>query len=252
MDSQSHAVADRVDAVSQHGRDLLAQLSSLDPTRIADGLAAGDEAGSDLGIAAQTLSDLRYAGPAGLDERRLSQANQARLGAIDDLIGAAVPMPGTWHTMSGGGRELSRLLVALLSHDGLVFRATNAGRESDWPAALGLAREAADALADGRSVRDALSLTSEVSTLDDLLGRYSAYDTALEDMYRALRRGADPSSAQVQALRDRVEETASALPADDSDLKSVIEQATGAWIADGVATLEGARGKADQAVALLP
>src|SRR5215213_9744641 len=41
MDSQSHAVADRVDAVSQHGRDLLAQLSSLDPTRIADGLAAG-------------------------------------------------------------------------------------------------------------------------------------------------------------------------------------------------------------------
>jgi hypothetical protein len=252
MSSQAHAVADRVDALSQDGRDVLAQMQGLDPAQIGNALAAGDQSGADLEIAASTLADLRYAGPEQLDETRLSQANRRLLAAIDEVIGAAVPMPAAWHSIAADTREVANLLVALLTHDGLVFRATTAGRQKDWTGALDLLGQGGTSLGQARAVRDHLAASNDVSTLDDLLGRYAAYDAALTDLYTALRDGASLDSQQVQRLSAKVDQAEAGLPADTDALKVVVADASGGSVAEGVVNLEEARGKVTEAVGRLP
>jgi hypothetical protein len=252
MGSQAHAVEDRVDALSQNGRDVLAQMQGLDPAQIGNALAAGDQSATDLEIAAGTLSDLRYAGPQELDETRLSQANKRRLAAIDEVIGAAVPMPAEWHVVASDTREVANLLVALLTHDGLVFRATTAGRQKDWAGALDLLGQGETSLGQARAVRDHLAASNDVSTLNDLLSRYAAYDAALTDLYTALRDGASLDSPQVQRLSAMVDQAEAGLPGDTNALKVVVADASGGSVAEGVVNIEEARGKVTEAVSRLP
>lgn len=252
MSSQAHAVEDRVDALSQNGRDVLAQMQGLDPAEIGNALAAGDQSSADLEIAAATLADLRYQGPQGLDETRLSQANKRLLSAIDQVVGAAVPMPAAWHSIAGDTRDVANLLVALLTHDGLVFRATTAGRQKDWTGALDLLGQGDTPLGQARAVRDHLAASNDVSTLDDLLGRYEAYDEALTELYSALRDGASLDSPAVKQLSVKVDQAEAGLPGDTNALKVVVADASGGPVAEGVVGLEEARGKVTAAVGRLP
>jgi hypothetical protein len=252
MGSQAHAVDEHVDAVSQSGREVLGLLSSLDPQSVTDALAAGNQAADVLGLDAQTLADLRYLPPAALEENRLSQANRGRLAAIDEILGAALPMPATWHTLAANTRQVTDLLKALLQHDETVFRATTAGRQQDWAGALELLDESAASLASAREVRDNLAAANDVSTLDDLLSRYETYDEALVDLYAALRDGAALGSALVMQLNAKVDEAAAGLPTSIAALKVVVADATGATVADGVVGLEEARGIVAEAVSRLP
>ena len=252
LSSQAHAVEGKVDALSQNGRDLLGMLEGLDPARIGDALAAGDRSSTDLELAASALSDLRYQGPSELDEGRLSEANRGLLSAIDKVLAASLPLPITWQTIGGNTRQVTRLIVALLTHDGLVFRATTAGRQQDWDSALTLLGEGGASLNEARAVRDQLARVGDVSTLNDLISRYADYDAALTNLYTALRDGAALDSPTVRALSDAVAQAEAALPADSNALKVVVADASGGAIAEGVVDLEEARGKVSAAVADLP
>lgn len=252
MVSQAHAVEDGVDSLSQSGRTVLGLLGSLDPESISDALAAGDQAAGVLALDTQTLSDLRNQPPQGVDESRLSQASRGRLAAVDEILGAALPMPTTWHRLAANTREVADLLAALLEHDDIVFRATTAGRQEDWAGALELLDESAASLASAREVRDDLAAANDVSTLDDLLARYETYDEALSDLYVALRDGAALGSVLVRQLNAQVDGAAANLPASTAALKVVVADATGVTVADGVAGLEEARGIVAEAVSRLP
>jgi hypothetical protein len=252
MGSQADAVVGRVDAVNEAGRSVLRLLQGLDPAQINDALATGDKASSDLEVAVRTMSDERSHVPTGVVALRMSHANQQALAAIDAVLAAATGVPSTWQSLASDTRQVTTLLVALVGHDGLVFRATTAGRQEDWSGALDLLQQGSVSLAAARAVRDKLAKTNDVSTLDDLLNRYDAYDSALVALYTALRDGAAQDSQQVKDLSSAVDRAEAALPADTGALKVIVAEASESSIAGDVVTLEQARGTADEAVASLP
>jgi hypothetical protein len=252
MGAEAHDVESRVDALSQAGRDVLAQLGGADAQFLDDALASGDIAKSDLDGAMAALAGERALQPAGLDTTKLSQANQHRLAALDEVISASRPMPATWQAIATDTAQVNTLLTALVAHDELVFRATSAGRESDWPTALGFLLQGASALDDARTARASLSAGNDIATLDALFNHYAAYDHALTDLYAALRDGAAVDSEQVKTLNDEVAQAEATLPADTNALKTLVTDAAGASIAQAVGSLETARGAVSQAVALLP
>lgn len=252
MKSQAHAVEGLVDALSQHGRNVLTLLERLEPQKIDDELAAGDESSTELELAAGSLGDQRVLRPDGIDETRLSEANRQILAAVDVAIGAGSSMSATWRGIATDTREVTALLAALIGHDGLVFRATTDGRQGDWGAALRLLRQADDSLADARAARDRLAQANMVETLDDLLARYAAYDVTLTDLYGAMRDGARPDSQQVIDLIGNVDRAQQALPSDTGALKVAITEASGSSVAEGVVSLEEARGLVTEAMAAVP
>ena len=252
LKSQGEAVEGLVDALSQNGRNVLTLLERLEPAEIDDELAAGDEASTALELAAEALGGERVRRPDGIDETRLSEANRQILAAVDVTINAGSSMPRTWRGIADDTRQVTALLDALIGHDGLVFRATTDGRQGDWSAALGLLRQADESLAGARVARDRLAEANVVETLDDLLDRYAAYDVALTDLYAALRDGARPDSQHVIDLIGSVDGAQAALPADAGALKVAITEASGSSVAEGVVTLEEARGLVTEAMAALP
>jgi hypothetical protein len=100
----ARTVVSQVDATSDSGRTVLRLPAGADQTALADALTAGDASAAGLGPAASSLADLRGELPAGVDELKLSQANQALLAAVDDIVGAARQVPPAWQALAADAR----------------------------------------------------------------------------------------------------------------------------------------------------
>jgi hypothetical protein len=249
VDAQLLIVEEEIGALSDAGRETLASLATLSPTRIEEVLGEGDLASSRLADALDGLVDRRADQRLAVDDRRLSQANQARLTAIDEAINAVGPLATAWADMADDGRRVAMLLEVLATHDDLVFQATAAGRQEAWSVALDLLEQAAVALAEAGVLRDVLAAAeAEVSTLDDLLRRYADYDSALTALYDEIERSGTQDSPTVTALRAEVERTQALLPATTDALQVIVADAAGPSLAEGLVTIEEARGSVAMAL----
>jgi hypothetical protein len=242
MTSQLVAIGAELSTLADAGRETLGRLPALEPAEIEAALASGDEASARLDDEVELLFTLRNEQFATVDDGRLSQANQALLAGIDDAISAVDPLPETWAAMAADARRVTLLLESFFQHDGLVFRATNAGRQSDWAGALALLEQAAAPLAQVGAIRDTLADEADVSTLDELLRRYADYDAALIALYAEVQRGGTQDSPEVAVLRAEVERTQAALPANNDALRVVVSDAAGPSVAAGLVVIEQARG----------
>jgi hypothetical protein len=168
------------------------------------------------------------------------------------VLAGAEPVAGTWVSLSADTSQVTALLVALNQHDELDTRATAAGGNGDWPAALDLLSQAGDALDVARGATGQMAGSNDVSGLDDLLDSYADYDAALSALYTAVRDGAQQDSAQVGQLAAAVVDARKKLPANRDALNEFVGEAASATIASEVVDLETARGIVDAAAEGLP
>ena len=252
MAAELERASDHLGALSTAGREVLGKLYAQDLESVDAGLAAGGTAASDLEATRATLADVRAGQSLALADGRLGSANRALVALVDESVAALATVPAAWESLAASSGTVASLVRAVRDHDSLVLEAADAGRDARWRRALTRLDEAAAALEDAREVRDLLAPSTDVSTLDQLLARYSAYDEALARLYTALDDGADPDSGAVSAIRRQVEQAQAALPLDNSALTVVVADAAGSAVAGSLVTIERARGKVAETLGQLP
>jgi tetratricopeptide (TPR) repeat protein len=252
MGAQLRAVEEELGTLAAAGRQSLERLPQLDPAAIEAALAEGDASSRRLAELLATLKDMRAQQLAAVNDTRLSNSTQQRLAVLDAAIDAADEVTFAWPDVAAAARGVTRLLDALVRHDGLVFRATTAGRQERFADALDLLDQAQQPLSDARAVRDELAAYTRVDTLDDLLGRYTVYDAALHALYDEINDSGTQDSPRVRELLAAVERAQSALPADTSALQVIVAEAAGPSVANGLITIERARGVVAEALGDVP
>ena len=238
----------KVTDLSAAGRDALGRLQGLDVAGMEEALAAGEPVSSDIAIVVERLQGNSSSAAAQLPHWRLNANTMATFDLVDDAIAAAAELPGYWTALANDARLVGGVVDALARHDEATFAATTAGRETRWADALDLLGQAGGALTEASAARDLLAARGDVATLDDLLGRYRAYDESLVGLYTYMRDDGAQSGPEFEALQDAADQAHLALPADTSALSVIVGEAAGPPITDQLVALEEARGAINEAL----
>ena len=236
------AVDGQVADVARAGRSALENLQSLDIETMRGALADGERATT---AADQALADLAAAqqqSAAHIERQRLGPDTLAALEAIDAAAQRVASVPALWDRIDARAALVGGLIDDLQRHDALVFRATTAGRQAHWDAALATLGDAAEPLAAASTVRDLLRGGSATDTLDEVLARYTAYDSALRALYEYLAGGGSQSDARFETLQGQVDEAQQALPSDAGVLSFIVAEAAGTDITAALIEIEQVRG----------
>ena len=250
--AQAREVAADVDTVNSSGRTILGLAPGANTDEADAALSAGDGASADLDTKLAALVAARANVPAGLDPVRMGVANRDLLASVDQIAAGAAPVSRTWHGLAADTSQVTALFAALAGHDDLDARATAAGGNADWVGALNLLAQASGQLQLADGLRDQLAAANDVGALDDLLDNYAAYDTALTDLYTAVRDGTSQDSQHARDLAAAVVAARAQLPADRDALQRFVADFAGATISGEVVDLETARGTIDTAADKLP
>jgi hypothetical protein len=228
--------------LSRHGRQVLSQLQALDLEPMRAAQAAGDEVSGGLTVILERLSDVRQNALLALDVSRLGPPTRNAVVLLSGATVSAQRVPAHWRDLATDGGRVAGLVDALLRHDGLVFRATTAGRQAQWDDALEFMSRAADPLGDATEVRDALADAAKVVTLDDLIGRYRTHDEALVALYTYIRETGRQAGQQFDTLQRAVTQAKQALPTDTRTMSVIVSEAAGPSLTEALVAIEAAHG----------
>lgn len=235
--------------LSANGRNVLGNLQGLDRDGANRELLAGDQTAAGIEDLVVGLRDTESRAHASIDRWRLGPGTVSLFDQIDTAIAAADDLSTGWQRLAAVGHAVVALLQGFDDHDQAVIGATNAGRASRWSDALALLNgAAADGLSIAGAARDRLAQAGLVDTLDDLLAREHAYDSALVALYQYFADGGAQSGAQFDALKAAVDQAQAALPADNGALVVIVGEASGVPIADQLLAMDTAHGVINDAL----
>jgi hypothetical protein len=239
------ALGEQLDELGELGREALVALVARKVQRLDAAVAAGAVLTTTIGDAADDLrasvAALPGTGPG--EDLRLDRALLDRRTSIDEALAATDTLDQAWSRLATSAVAATRLTGLLEAHDAAVLAATADGRGQRYRPALQHLARADAALADALELRDRLRNTTDVSTLNEWLGRSGDYDRALRRLYTALRvstgrvtREVREAFAQEQAARQR-------LPAGTNGLVIIMNDIARAGVNDAVIVIEIARGE---------
>ncbi len=134
------------------------------------------------------------------------------------------------------------LTTHLLDHDQIAGEAIKFGGAGKYPQAIARIAKASAELEAAGAIRDRLAATVDVTTLDQWIERNAAYDTALRDLWDALRRsrGRVTDAVREAAARERVAKDQ--LPPDARALVVILGDVARGGLNQAVIAIEEARG----------
>ena len=235
-------------ALSKAGRDTLGNVQALDVDKTRSAMSDGDGALATISAAITGLQADRAQANAHIERWRLGPETSAQMDAVDAAVAAVADLGPQWTRIETRATLVAQLLDDLAQHDSQVFRATTAGRQGQWPDALNDLDAAASSLSDAGTVRDQLAAAATIDTLDDLLSRAGAYDSALRALYQYTGSGGAQSGVQFDTLQGAVQTAQSALPSDNRALSVIVGEAAGTELSDALASVEHDRGTINDAL----
>lgn len=249
--SDLQEIAGDVERLGLEGRAALATLVATD----IDGLMAAVDRGSVLVDAiADRTSALRgdLAAMPGIGPRAaltLSPATIERHARIGVALESTDALPGAWASLTSGSIAAARLTTLLAEHDQASAAAALRGSAADYRGGLAQLETSGRLIVEARTLRDVLSNTVDVVTLDEWIGRNAAYDDALRALYTEL----DASDGRVTAaVREAfaVEQAArQQLPPDTRGLTVIMAEVARGGLNQAVIAVEQARGELAGAIA---
>ncbi len=253
IDTDIEQLAAAGDTIAAAGRDTLTSLRALDVDAANAALAAGDTSITELAMITERLAAQRAALLEGTRMTSLPASDRFRIGTIDAAMAAAGQLPGYWQAVVAAGSGPLDLLQSMQTHDATVLAATTSGRNGKWAEALAVLADAKRQLVPAHAVREVASKAgADVSTLDDLLVRVDAYDSALVDLYSALQDSGGQTNATTRAALDRVNAAQQSLPADQTAMVIVMSDLVGPTITPILLSIESARGALAAAIEAEP
>jgi hypothetical protein len=234
-------------ALAGTGREVAGRLQALDVDGMRQSIGTGGLQLPDLSAALDRLAKARDEAAAGVDRGRVGSATSERLAKLLAAADAAEAMLGNWQALAARALLVGTLVDALNDHDAAVFAATEFGRAARWDEALARLDQAGGYLADAATVRNQLTPTTATPTLDNLLVRYAAYNTALADLYADMRDVGNRTSVAFALLQESVTRSQAALPTRVSILNVVVDEAAGSALNSNLAAMESAISDMDEA-----
>lgn len=254
-EAQLRLLADDVTALGLQARTALAALNGSDVDRVSAAIADGDGLATAIRTRSAsiraTLDGVPLIGTpqAGYE---VSEAVRDRHAELVEALGATDSLDAAWLRLTTGSFAASRLSARLADHDTAVLAAAEHGRAAEYDAAIETLDDADAAIAEARTLRDALAATVDVTTLDQWLDRNADYDVALRGLYAALR---DVGGRVTQEIKDAIaaeREAKDRLPPDSRGLVVIMSEIGRGGMNDAVIAIEQARGRLAAVVAPPP
>jgi hypothetical protein len=245
-------VAVLLDELGIQARGALSALVSSDQARADTALETGDrlvaeirDRSTTIGVA---LDDIPLIGtPAA--EYRLGPAVRERHARLVAALAETRDLDLEWERLATGSAAATELSQLLATHDETVLKAAEQGRAARYAEALEILDDADATIGDARSLRDRLSATVDVTTLDDWLDRSAGYDTALRELYDALRRSDGRVTSAVRRAMTAERTARDRLPPDTRGLVVIMADIGRGGMNGAVIAIEQARGQLADALA---
>lgn len=239
-------VAADVDALGTEARGALAALNGTDLATVEAAVERGDalvdsiRSGSAAVQAALAAVPIVHTPAA---DYELSDAVRARYARLFSAAQDVERLDGAWAGLTLGSLAASRLSARLADHDDAVLKAAEQGRRARYGDAIKTLDDADAALDAARKQRDQLAKTVDVTTLDEWIARNAEYDTALRDLYGALRAGKGKVTKDVRAAIAAEAAAKDRLPPDNRGMVLIMSDIGRGGMNDAVVTIERARGE---------
>ncbi len=239
------ALADAVEVLGEDGRTALGTLVGRDTPGLSAAIGAGTAQLDVIDAAAATLQgDLAGLPLANADRAtRYSAATLARFDELSGALASVEPLRPAWERLAAGVVPAVQLTSHLLDHDTIAGEAVQLGGQGKYAQAIARIDTASAELDAADAIRDRLAATVDVATLDEWIGRNAAYDTALRDLWDALRtsNGRVTDAVREAAARERVAKDQ--LPPDARALVVILGDVARGGLNQAVITIEEARGE---------
>jgi hypothetical protein len=252
------ALANDIGGLTDASRTALAALVGTDLDLLGSAVADGDVTAT--AVAAQAtairarLLGLPFIVPTADDPLpprtalSLGTATSERYRTLYEGLGATIGLPTTWARFARGSLAAQRLTTLLLDHDASTAEAATRGRAGEYDAAL-IALDESDALiADGRTQRDQLANTVDVTTLTEWLDRNATYDAALRTLYTALRDSGGRVTDAVRAAFEAEQAARDRLPPDTRGLVVILAEIARGGLNEAAIGIEETRGRLLRAI----
>jgi hypothetical protein len=239
-------VSGLLDELGIQARGALSALVSSDHDAAATALETGDRLVADIRERSKTigaaLDGIPLLGtPAA--EYRLGPAVRERHARLVAALAETRDLDLEWARLATGSAAATQLSQLLAAHDETVLKAAAQGRDAKYAEALEILDAADVTIGDARRLRDRLSATVDVETLDDWLDRSAGYDTALRELYDALRKSDGRVNAAVRRAMTAEGKARDRLPPDTRGLVLIMADIGRGGMNGAVIAIERARGE---------
>jgi hypothetical protein len=197
---------------------------------------------------AASLADVPLIGTTAA-EYRLGPAVRDRYARLVAALAETRDLDLEWDRFATGSAAATQLSQLLATHDETVLKAAAKGRDADYAGALEILGDADAILGDAHLLRDQLSATVDVATLDEWLDRSAGYDTALRDLYDTLRKNDGRVNAAVRRAMIAEQKARDRLPADTRGLVVIMAEIGRGGMNGAVTAIEQARSQLVDALA---
>jgi hypothetical protein len=178
----------------------------------------------------------------------VSEAVLERHAALVDALDATDGLDADWARLSAGSVAATKMSGYLAEHDRLIAEAAKQGRLAKYDAAITLIDKASAQLDSATAERDELMKTVDVTVLDEWIARNRAYDVALKDLYKAIKKvGHRVTNATRKAVKAEAAARAR-LPPDARGLVIIMADIGRSGMNGAVIDIEEARAKLSDAV----
>jgi hypothetical protein len=245
-------IADEVATLAEAAKTALAEVTSNDPARLRAAIERGSEAATIIEVRAAELREALANLPGGEADATMSysSATLVRRSTVLASIQAASGLAVYWRQVAARATETANLTTLLDRHDQTVLAATADGREKRWQRAVRVLDEALLIVADVQSARTRLIAGSDGTVLDEWIIRNRDFDSALQNLYAALRdSGGNSQTTAVQQAFVAEERAKNRLPPDRRTIIVIVSEVTRGGLTDAVIAIEDAQARIDEAFA---
>lgn len=244
-------ISDNVDRMADAAKAALGSISNVDPTQLKANLERGSGAAALISSAAKDLQTSLAGLPGDGPDRAVQYSNAVlvRRAGILAAMDASLSLAQDWQQVTTGSLSAARAAELLNDHEVTIFQASQLGTRSQFAEAIAVIEQAKVTLEDIRSLRDQIVAGGEITVLDEWIQRHTAYDTALEGLYRALDKSHGRNTLTVQQWV-RTEAAARAnLPPDNRAIIVVVAQIAQGGLNQAVIAINEAQGRIESALA---
>ena len=244
-------IARDVEQLATEAKTALQEVASSDPARLRDALARGAQAATSITVGTAqlraALEDLPGGGSVAITE--YSNATLVRRSAILAALDAASGLPAQWQQVSARANDAAGLTSLIAQHDATFLQAAAAGVDHKYGQAATILDDALLTIASVQEQRVRLIAGSEPTVLDEWIDRTSAYDFALQKLYRALSaaRG-NPAAVAVQSARREERAAYARLPPDARTILVIVNEVVRGGFIQAVVSIDEANGRIDDAL----
>lgn len=249
------AISAEVDRLAAEAKSALEEVASVDATALRESLSRGATTATAIDAATRDLRDALVGLPGDEAAAPMLYDNDTlvRRAAILSAVEAAASLQARWSAVTARATDAAQLTTLIATHETTVIGAAAKGADAKYLAAADDLDEAMKTLDAILALRVKLISDPSTTVLDEWVDRWRTYDTALRNLYVALKAAkGNPHAVEVQSARREERAALAQLPPDRRTIIVIVAEVARGGLTQAVIAIEEAHGRIDEALAEAP